>query len=189
MLMDRCVTKEIFDRTVAMVNGFKEYFLRHGEAVSDNPSPGNREGGITTLEDKSCGCIQKGGTAPVVDVLDYGDGVRTSGLNLLYGPGNDLVSSTALAASGAHMVIFTTGRGTPFGCPVPTVKVSSNAELPQRKKNWIDFDASVVLRGASLQEAGEELYRKVLSVAGGEQTSTERAGFRQIAIFKDGVTL
>ena len=189
MLMDRCVTKEVFDRTVAMVNGFKEYFLRHGEAVSDNPSPGNREGGITTLEDKSCGCIQKGGTAPVVDVLDYGDGVRTNGLNLLYGPGNDLVSSTALAASGAHMVIFTTGRGTPFGCPVPTVKVSSNAELPQRKKNWIDFDASVVLRGASLREAGEELYRKVLSVAGGEQTSTERAGFRQIAIFKDGVTL
>ena len=189
MLMQRCVTKEVFDKTVKLVNGFKEYFLRHGEAVSDNPSPGNREGGITTLEDKSCGCIQKGGTAPVVDVLDYGDPVHTNGLNLLYGPGNDLVSSTALAASGAHMVIFTTGRGTPFGCPAPTIKVSSNAELVQHKKNWIDFDASILLRGATLAEAGQALYQKVLSVASGEKTSTERTGFRQIAIFKDGVTL
>ena len=189
MLMQRCVSKEVFDKTVKLVNGFKEYFLRHGEAVSDNPSPGNREGGITTLEDKSCGCIQKGGTAPVVDVLDYGDPVHTNGLNLLYGPGNDLVSSTALAASGAHMVIFTTGRGTPFGCPAPTIKVSSNAELVQHKKNWIDFDASILLRGATLAEAGKALYQKVLSVASGEKTSTERTGFRQIAIFKDGVTL
>ena len=189
MLMERCVTKDVFDKTVSLINGFKSYFLRHGEAVSDNPSPGNREGGITTLEDKSCGCIQKGGTAPVVDVLDYGEEVHTNGLNLLYGPGNDLVSTTALAASGAHMVLFTTGRGTPFGCPVPTVKISSNAELAQHKKNWIDFDASMLLRSASLKEAGDLLYRRVLSIAGGERTCAERMGFRQIAIFKDGVTL
>ena len=189
MLMQRCATEEVFEKTVKLINDFKAYFLRHCEAVSDNPSPGNRQGGITTLEDKSCGCVQKGGTAPVMDVLGYGDAVHTRGLNLLYAPGNDLVSSTALAASGAHMVIFTTGRGTPFGCPVPTLKVSSNGELVEHKKKWIDFDASILLRGAALQESGRALYEKVLSVASGEKTCAEWAGYRQIAIFKDGVTL
>ena len=189
-LMNRCITREVFDKAVNMLNGFKNYFIRHNEVVYDNPSPGNKQGGITTLEDKSCGCVQKGGSAPVMDVIGYGDQVVTKGLNMLYGPGNDLVSSTALTAAGAQLVLFTTGRGTPFGAPAPTMKLATNTQLAKKKKNWIDFNAGVVAEGKStLDEAAEELMKLVLATASGKETKTEEKGFREIAIFKDGVTL
>ncbi len=189
-LMNRCITPEIFDKAVAMINGFKNYFIAHNEVVYDNPSPGNKQGGITTLEDKSCGCVQKGGSAPIMDVIGYGDAVTTKGLNMLYGPGNDLVSATALTAAGAHMVLFTTGRGTPFGAPAPTVKIATNTPLATKKHGWIDFNAGVVADGTrTLDEAGQDLLNLVLEVASGKQTRTEEKGFREISIFKDGVVL
>lgn len=189
-LMDRCVNEEVFSKAVAMINGFKNYFIRHNEVVYDNPSPGNKAGGITTLEDKSCGCVQKGGSAPIMDVIGYGDAVVTKGLNMLYGPGNDLVSSTALTAAGAHMVLFTTGRGTPFGAPAPTMKIATNTPLAAKKIGWIDFNAGVVADGTrTLDEAAADLMALVLEVASGKQTRTEEKGFREISIFKDGVVL
>ena len=189
-LMDRCVSEAVFQKAVNMINGFKNYFIRHNEVVYENPSPGNKAGGITTLEDKSCGCVQKGGSAPITDVIGYGDAVTTKGLNMLYGPGNDLVSSTALTAAGAHMVLFTTGRGTPFGAPAPTMKIATNTPLATKKSGWIDFNAGVVADGKrTLDEAGADLMRLVLEVASGRQTRTEEKGFREISIFKDGVVL
>lgn len=188
-LMKRATSKEVFEETVQMVNNFKEYFESNNQPIYENPSPGNKEGGITTLEDKSLGCTQKGGTAPVVGVLDYGQPVKTKGLNLLYGPGNDLVASSALAISGAQIVVFTTGRGTPFGCPVPTIKVSSNSALAERKPHWIDFDAGRVVTGTPFDEVSKELYDFIIETASGRQTETERQEIRELAIFKTGVTL
>ncbi len=189
-LMDRCINETVFHKAVDMINGFKNYFLLHNEVVYENPSPGNKAGGITTLEDKSCGCVQKGGSAPIMDVIGYGDAVTTKGLNMLYGPGNDLVSATALTAAGAHMVLFTTGRGTPFGAPAPTMKIATNTPLATKKAGWIDFNAGVVADGVrTLDEAGEDLMALVLEVASGKHTKTEEQGFREISIFKDGVML
>ena len=190
LLMDRCTDETVFRKAAAMVDDFRDYFLRHGEPVYENPSPGNKAGGITTLEEKSCGCVQKGGSAPIVDVLDYGERVSIRGLNLLSGPGNDLVSSTALTAAGAHMILFTTGRGTPFGAPAPTLKIATNTPLAGRKSRWIDFDAGPVATGAqTVEEVAEALMDLVLETASGKQTRTEQQGYREIAIFKDGVTL
>ena len=189
-LMNRCVNETVFQKAVNMINGFKDYFLRHNEVVYENPSPGNKAGGITTLEEKSCGCVQKGGNAPIVDVIGYGEQVQTQGLNMLYGPGNDLVSSTALTAAGAHIILFTTGRGTPFGAPAPTVKIATNTPLAQKKAMWMDFNAGVVADGEqTIDENGAELMGFVLSIASGKQTKTEQKGFREISIFKDGVVL
>ena len=189
-LMDRCASEEVFHKAVEMINGFKAYFISHNEVVYDNPSPGNKQGGITTLEDKSCGCVQKGGSAPIMDVIGYGDPVVTKGLNMLYGPGNDLVSATALTAAGAHLILFTTGRGTPFGAPAPTMKLATNTPLAVKKAGWIDFNAGVVADGArTLDEAAQDLMALVLEVASGKQTKAERKGFREISIFKDGVVL
>ena len=189
-LMDRCVSEEVFHKAVAMIDGFKDYFLRHNEVVYENPSPGNKTGGITTLEDKSCGCVQKGGSAPIVDVIGYAESVKHKGLNMLSGPGNDLVSATALTAAGAHIILFTTGRGTPFGAPAPTIKIATNTPLAQKKVNWIDFNAGVVADGAkTLEECGRDLMELVLRVASGQKTKTEELDFREIAIFKDGVML
>ncbi len=189
-LMDRCVSEEVFQKAVNMINGFKAYFIRHNEVVYDNPSPGNKQGGITTLEDKSCGCVQKGGSAPIMDVIGYGDAVTTKGLNMLYGPGNDLVSSTAMTAAGAHMILFTTGRGTPFGAPAPTMKLATNTPLATNKSGWIDFNAGVVADGTrTLDEAAQDLMALVLEVASGKKTKAEEKGFREISIFKDGVVL
>lgn len=189
-LMDRCASEAVFRKAVDMINGFKEYFLRHNEVVYENPSPGNKAGGITTLEDKSCGCVQKGGSAPIMDVIGYGDQVVTKGLNMLCGPGNDLVSSTALTAAGAHLILFTTGRGTPFGAPAPTMKLATNTPLAQKKQGWIDFNAGVVADGSrTLDEAAQDLMALVLEVASGKKTRAEEKGFREISIFKDGVVL
>ena len=189
-LMNRCITEEVFQKAVDMINGFKAYFIRHNEVVYDNPSPGNKQGGITTLEDKSCGCVQKGGTAPIMDVIGYGDAVTTKGLNMLYGPGNDLVSATALTAAGSHMVLFTTGRGTPFGAPAPTMKLATNTPLATKKQAWIDFNAGTVADGTrTLSESAEDLMALVLEVASGKKTCAEERGFREISIFKDGVVL
>lgn len=188
-LMDRCVSSQVFEKAVKMINDFKQYFIRHNEVIYDNPSPGNRQGGITTLEDKSCGCVQKGGTAPITDIVWYGDPVVTKGLNMLYGPGNDLVSATAMTASGAHILLFTTGRGTPFGAPVPTVKISSNSQLAKKKRTWIDFDAGTVADGESIEDAAKRLMSYVIEVASGRKTTSEEQGYRDISIFKDGVVL
>ena len=189
LLLNRCRDLRTFEAAVAMINDFKHYFTAHGQVVYENPSPGNKAGGITTLEDKSLGCVQKGGTAPVNGVLDYGDSIRTPGLNLLYGPGNDLVSTTALTAAGAQLILFTTGRGTPFGAPVPTIKISTNDRLSAGKAGWIDFSAGPVADGEPVPEAAERLLQYVIAVASGEQTAAERRGYREIAIFKDGVTM
>ncbi|WP_294192770.1 altronate dehydratase family protein [uncultured Cloacibacillus sp.] len=189
MLLDRCVSREVFDKAAKMLNNFKDYFISHHETVYENPSPGNKKGGITTLEDKSCGCVQKGGTAPIADVIGYGDAVTAHGLNMLYGPGNDLVSATAMTAAGAHIILFTTGRGTPFGAPAPTIKIASNSQLAAKKSGWIDFDAGPVADGEPIEEAAKRLFGLVLRTAGGERTKSEKMGFREIAIFKDGVTL
>ena len=189
LLMERCVSRDVFDKTVRLINDFKDYFTRHGQVIYENPSPGNKAGGITTLEEKSLGCVQKGGRAPVVDVLDYGDRLTKSGLSLLNGPGNDIVAVTNLMAAGAHIILFTTGRGTPLGAPVPTVKISTNRTLAERKSGWIDFDASPILDGKSMSELTDELVKYVVSVASGEETKNEKNGYAEIAIFKDGVTL
>jgi len=188
LLMARAQDREVFDALVAVVNDFKRYFLDHGQPVSENPSPGNIAGGITTLEEKSLGAVQKAGQTPVADVLRYGQRVRSSGLSLLEAPGNDAVSSTALAAAGATMILFTTGRGTPLGFPVPTVKIASNSALATRKKNWIDFDAGKVL-GGGLDAAVDELLALIGRIASGETTAAERNDEREIAIWKRGVTL
>ena len=190
ILFSRCENKAVYRKAVDMVNAFKKYFTDHGQVVYENPSPGNKKGGITTLEDKSCGCVQKGGSAQIVDVLSYAEPVTKKGLNLLSGPGNDLVSATDLTAAGAHLILFTTGRGTPFGAPAPTVKIATNSQLAAHKKNWIDFNAGTVAEGKeTLDEAGDRLLDYVLSVASGEETLSEQHGCREIAIFKDGVTL
>jgi altronate hydrolase len=164
--------------------------MRYGEKINENPSPGNKAGGISTLEDKSLGCVQKSGTAPIEDVLCYGEEVKKKGVSLLNAPGNDLVASCALASSGAHIVLFTTGRGTPFACPVPTVKISSNSTLYNGKKNWIDFNAGEILEGTDKKELAEKLYRYVLDLASGNITAkSEKLDKTELAIFKDGVTL
>ncbi|MBR2401410.1 MAG: UxaA family hydrolase, partial [Lachnospiraceae bacterium] len=190
ILMNRCRNEELFNKTVDLINDFKQYFMRYGEKVDENPSPGNKAGGITTLEDKSLGCTQKGGTSPVEDVLKYAEPVKKHGLSLLNAPGNDLVASNALVVSGAHVVLFTTGRGTPFGCPVPTVKVSSNTPLYEKKKNWIDFNAGALLDGVSMEQLTEEFYEYLLKLASGEvHAKSEMLDKHELAIFKDGVTL
>ncbi len=190
ILMNRGINEDVFQKTVRLINDFKEYFIRHGQEVYENPSPGNKAGGITTLEEKSLGCTQKGGTSPVVDVLPYGHRVTTPGLNLVQAPGNDLVSVTALCAAGAHIVLFTTGRGTPFGGPVPTVKISTNTPLYEKKRNWIDFNAGQLLDGKRMDQLAEEFFDYIVAVASGEtRTHNEKNGFREIAIFKDGVIL
>ncbi len=191
ILMNRAVDEKIYNKTVDLINNFKEYFLRHNQVVYENPSPGNKKGGITTLEDKSLGCTQKGGDAPVVDVINYGEQVKTKGLNLLQGPGNDIVSITALAAAGAQLLLFTTGRGNPLGAPVPSIKVASNNELAARKKHWIDFSAGdlVEVEGCTMEVLEERFMDSILEHASGKKARNEENNNREIAIFKDGVIL
>ncbi|MCI8887839.1 MAG: altronate dehydratase [Hungatella sp.] len=189
ILMNRCENEELFHKTVDLINDFKNYFTSHNQTIYENPSPGNKKGGISTLEDKSLGCTQKSGSAPVRGVLSYGEPVKTKGLNLLSAPGNDLVASTALAVSGAQIVLFTTGRGTPFASPVPTVKISSNSALAGKKNNWIDFNAGQMVEDKSKEELAGELFDYVLQVASGRKVKAEEAGFHDMAIFKQGVTL
>ncbi|MDO4438383.1 MAG: altronate dehydratase family protein [Eubacteriales bacterium] len=189
LLMNRCENEELFDKTVKMINDFKNYFTEHGQTIYENPSPGNKKGGISTLEDKSLGCVQKSGSAAVRGVLKYGETVKEKGLNLLSAPGNDLVASTACAAAGAHIVLFTTGRGTPFASPVPTVKISTNNLLNSKKHNWIDFSCGELVNGKKMDELRDELFEFVIKVASGEKVKSEAAGFHDMAIFKSGVTL
>jgi altronate hydrolase len=190
LLMRRCATREVFERCVRMIDGFKRHYLSHGQPIDRNPSPGNIAGGITTLEEKSLGCVQKGGSGQVSDVIDYGGRATQPGLNLLAAPGNDIVSQTALAAAGAHLVLFTTGRGTPLGGPVPTIKVASTTDLARRKRRWIDFDAGPFLRERKREEMTLRFVNYVLSVASGERRArNERNDAREIAIWKTGVTL
>ena len=181
VLMNRCVDENVFTETVGLINNYKEYFISHNQPVSENPSPGNKDGGITTLEEKSLGCVQKGGTAPVTAVLDYGDTAEKAGLNLLNGPGNDMVAVTNLTAAGCHLILFTTGRGTPLGAPVPTIKIATNSAIAERKESWIDFDAQTGNQNS--------LFDLIIETAKGKETKNERYGYREIAIFKDGVTL
>ena len=189
ILMNRCETPELFQQTVSLINNFKDYFLSHGEPVGENPSPGNKAGGISTLEDKALGCTQKCGRASVSGVMEYGDRLQHTGLNLLSAPGNDLVASTALASCGCHLVLFTTGRGTPFGTFVPTMKIATNPTLAARKPNWIDFSAGQLIEGRTMAELVPEFINKVLAVASGEKARNEENDYREIAIFKNGVTL
>lgn len=189
LLMNRCGTEELFNKTVHLINDFKAYFLENKQPVYENPSPGNKAGGISTLEEKSLGCTQKSGKSAVKDVLMYGDRLSTKGLNLLSAPGNDLVASTALAASGCHLVLFTTGRGTPFGTFVPTVKISTNSPLAKNKPGWIDFNAGTLTEGVSMDTLYKQFIQFILNVAEGKQTNNERKGYREIALFKSGVTL
>ena len=189
ILMNRCASEELFHQTVDLINDFKNYFKSHNQTIYENPSPGNKKGGISTLEDKSLGCTQKSGSAPVRGVLQYGERVETPGLNLLSAPGNDLVAATALAAAGAQIVLFTTGRGTPFASPVPTVKISTNSALAAKKAGWIDFNAGVLVEDGNMDREAKHLFDYVLEVAGGRKVCSEEAGFHDMAIFKQGVTL
>ncbi len=189
LLMNRCENEELFDKTVDLINDFKNYFTSHNAVIYENPSPGNKKGGITTLEDKSLGCTQKSGSAAVRGVLKYAEPVKTKGLNLLSAPGNDLVASTALAASGAHIVLFTTGRGTPFAAPVPTMKISTNSNLANHKNNWIDFNCGVMVEDTSLEDMAQQLFNAVVETASGKKVKSEEKGFHDMAIFKQGVTL
>ncbi len=189
LLMDRCANEELFDQTVSLINNFKEYFQKNGQTIYENPSPGNKKGGISTLEDKSLGCTQKSGSALVRGVVEYGEVVKNKGLNLLSAPGNDLVASTACAAAGAQIVLFTTGRGTPFASPVPTVKIATNSLMANRKNNWIDFNAGRMVEDMPKEELAKELFQLVLDVASGKKVKAEEAGFHDFAIFKQGVTL
>lgn len=186
ILMDRCKDEETFEKTVKLINDFKDYFTSHNQVVYENPSPGNKKGGITTLEDKSLGCVQKSGSADVMDVIAIGEHVKCQGLNLLTGPGNDIVAVTNLTASGCNLILFSTGRGTPVGAPVPTVKIATNSDLAERKPHWIDFNAGPVIDG---NDMSDELLEYVIEVANGKKTNNEENGYREISIFKDGVTL
>lgn len=189
ILMDRCINEDIFNKMANLINDFKKYFIRHNQPIYENPSPGNKDGGITTLEEKSLGCTYKGGTSPVADVLNFGEQIKHNGLNILNGPGNDIVSVTNLTASGAQLILFTTGRGTPLGAPVPTLKISSNTGLYVSKPGWIDFNAGL-LDGVPFNDLAQDLFDLVLKIASGEATTkNEYNGYREIAIFKDGVTL
>ena len=181
LLLRRCVNEEVFNKAAGLVNAWKNYYISHGEPVNENPSPGNRAGGITTLEEKSLGCVQKGGSAPLADVLDMGDALRTPGLTLLSGPGNDGAAVTNLTAAGCHIILFTTGRGTPLGAPVPTVKIASNTALAAKKPGWIDFDAQ--------SGSPEALFDLLLATVSGKPAKNELTGNREITLFKDGVTL
>ncbi|MBQ9910450.1 MAG: altronate dehydratase [Lachnospiraceae bacterium] len=189
LLMNRAKDEKVFEKTVRMINGFKDYFRAHGQTIYENPSPGNKAGGITTLEDKALGCTQKSGSATVMDVLPYAGRVENKGLNLLYGPGNDLVAATALASSGAHLILFSTGRGTPWVTCVPTIKIASNSRLAAKKANWIDFNAGRLVEDRTLDELSEELFSQVLRVASGEETKSEHDGYHDLAVFKQGVTV
>ena len=189
ILMNRAVNETVFANIVHLINNFKQYFIAHDQPIYENPAPGNKKGGISTLEEKSLGCTQKGGTSDVVDVLQYADVVKTKGLSLLSGPGNDAVAATALAAAGCHLLLFTTGRGTPLGTMVPTLKIATNSDLFQRKSNWMDFDAGRLLSQEPLENLTNELFDLVLAVASGKQTRSEQLGFRDVTIFKNGVTV
>ncbi|GHT85241.1 altronate hydrolase [Bacteroidia bacterium] len=189
LLMNRCLNESLFDQTVHLINDFKDYFIRNEQPVYENPSPGNKAGGISTLEEKSLGCTQKCGQSLVKDVLKYGDRIQTKGLNLLSAPGNDLVASTALASSGCHLVLFTTGRGTPFGTFVPTLKVSTNTNLYQKKPHWIDFNAGTMVENEAIKDVSERFTDYIISVASGEKVNNEKNAYREIAIFKTGITL
>lgn len=189
ILMDRAADRAVFDRTVCLINDFKHYFRRYDQPIYENPSPGNKKGGITTLEEKSLGCVQKGGAQRVVDVLGYAEPIRQQGLNLLQAPGNDLVAASALALSGCQLVLFTTGRGTPFGSFVPTMKIATNTPLAEFKANWIDFNAGTLVEDEEPQAVLDRFIDKVLATADGEHLKHEKTGFKEIAIFKTGVTL
>ena len=189
ILMNRARSREIFAQTVDLINDFKGYFRKYDQPIYENPSPGNKKGGITTLEEKSLGCVQKGGAQEVVDVLGYTEPITRQGLNLLQAPGNDLVAASALALSGCQMVLFTTGRGTPFGAFVPTMKVATNSQLAQFKANWIDFNAGTLVEDEEPQALLERFVTKILATANGELLLHEKTGFKEIAIFKTGVTL
>jgi altronate hydrolase len=191
LLMDRAVNEAVFRDIVAMIDDFKQYFIRHNQPIYENPSPGNVAGGLTTLEEKSLGAVQKGGRASVASVLRYGDQATVAGLSLLESPGNDAVSSTAMVASGATILLFTTGRGTPLGFPAPTIKISSNSAIADKKPHWIDFNAGALLDGrATMEELDEDLFSRILDVASGRAlANNEKHGIREISIWKDGVTL
>lgn len=189
LLMKRCENEKVFNKCVNMINSFKQYFFSHNQECCENPSPGNHDGGITTLEEKSLGCIQKGGKAVITDVLEYGEHCKKQGLNLLTGPGNDIVSTTNLTAAGANIILFTTGRGTPLGASVPTIKVSSNSRLAKRKSNWIDFNAGELIESNDFENMTEEIFKLLIDIASGRQTKNEQNGYREISIFKDGVIM
>lgn len=189
ILMNRAKNQQVFEKIVRMINDFKKYFMSYDQPIYENPSPGNKKGGITTLEEKSLGCTYKGGTSDVVDVLDYGQTVSKKGLNLLNGPGNDMVASTALAAAGAQIILFTTGRGTPLGTAVPTIKIATNSDIYNKKRHWMDFDAGKLLTGSKIDDIANELMNYIVKIASGKLTKAESIGFREIAIFKGGVTL
>lgn len=189
LLMKRCENEKVFNKCVNMINSFKQYFSSHNQECYENPSPGNHDGGITTLEEKSLGCIQKGGKAIITDVLEYGEHCKKQGLNLLTGPGNDIVSTTNLTAAGANIILFTTGRGTPLGASVPTIKVSSNSRLAKRKSNWIDFNAGELIESNDFENMTEEIFKLLIDIASGRQTKNEQNGYRDISIFKDGVIM
>ena len=189
LLMKRCPTRELFEKTVDLINNFKDYYEKHNQVIYENPSPGNKAGGITTLEEKSLGCVQKGGTAKIASVLDYGDTLKESGLSLLNGPGNDIVAITNLTACGVHLILFTTGRGTPVGAPVPTIKIATNHDLAVKKSNWIDFDASPLLENVEMDKLTDDLIDYITDVASGKETKNEVNDYREISIFKDGVVL
>lgn len=189
LLMERAENQEVFEKTVSLINNFKEYYIKHDLPVYENPSPGNKQGGITTLEDKSLGCTQKGGTATIVDVLSYAEPLKKNGLNLLSSPGNDLVAASALGFSGCQIVLFTTGRGTPFGSFVPTMKIATNTALYEKKRNWIDFNAGKLLEDCSMEQLTIELFNEIINIAEGKKLKHELSGFKEIAIFKTGITL
>ncbi len=189
LLMDRAAKGDVFAKIVGLINDFKEYYISHGQPVYENPSPGNLRGGITTLEEKSLGCTQKGGRGAVVDVLDYGERVARKGLSLLSAPGNDIISCTALAAAGCQLILFTTGRGTPLGTCVPAVKIATNSRLYRRKPHWIDFNAGRLLEGEAMPGLADDLWKCVMDAAAGRITASEKMGSREIAIFKRGPTL
>lgn len=189
ILMNRCANIEIFNKTVALINDFKQYFISNNQPVYENPSPGNKAGGISTLEEKSLGCTQKCGKSTVRDVLKYGETITKCGLNLLSAPGNDLVAATALAASGCQLVLFTTGRGTPFGTFVPTMKISTNTPLFHAKPQWIDFNAGVIAESEEMENVAKRFVEYVINAASGTPVNNEKNGYREIAIFKTGVTL
>ena len=172
-LVDRCVDVDTAKKFISLMKAYENKVIASGTDFSTNPSPGNIKDGLITDAMKSAGAAKKGGSSAIVDVLDYGEYIKTPGLNLLCTPGNDVESTTAMAGSGANLIIFTTGLGTPTGNPVaPVIKVSSNTTVFNKMKDIIDFNTGSIIEGTqSLEELSDEMLNFIIKVASGEITT------------------
>jgi altronate hydrolase len=175
------VTREVGEKLIARIKWWEDYTARNHGEMNNNPSPGNKAGGLTTILEKSLGAVAKGGTTNLVDVFEYAQPVTARGFVYMDTPGYDPVSATGQVAGGANMIMFTTGRGSAYGCaPSPSLKLSTNTELWQRQEEDIDLNCGEIADGtATIEEIGARLFELILATASGQKTKSERLGYGQ----------